>query len=225
MGSGPPVVLVHGGTGTADHDWSAVRAHLAGSHRVITVDLRGHGGSENLGGELATRRFAADLPHVMDRFGIRRAALVGFSLGANTVLDLLCRQPGRATRAVLVGGSATGSPDQVRALAAAPGWPRQLRELRHAVDPAPDYWLRLRTVLLEDWASHTEVDPRLLARVACPVMVVNGCDDPIQRPVVAEHLAAALPCARLELVPDAGHAVHLDQPERFADLLDSFLTT
>lgn len=224
VGSGPPVLLVHGGTGTGEHDWADVRAHLAASRRVITLDLRGHGRSRNEGGELSTRRFAADLPHVLARLGVRRADLVGFSLGANTVLDLLCRRPELARRAVLVGGSATGEPDRVRAIAAAPQWPGALRRLRHDVDPSPDYWHRLRSVLLEDWAAHTEVDPRLLDRVTVPVLVVSGCDDPIQRPEVAAHLARSLPYAHLALVPDAGHAVHLDQPARFLALLEDFLS-
>lgn len=224
VGSGPPVVLVHGGTGTGEHDWAAVRQHLAADRRVVTLDLRGHGRSRNEGGELATRRFAADLPHVLTRYGIRCADMVGFSLGANTVLDLLCRRPEWATRAVLVGGSATGQADRVRRMAASPVWPKPLRLLRHEVDPSPDYWRRLRGVLLEDWATHTEVDAQMLARVRCPVLVVNGREDPIQRPEVAAHLARSLPCARLELIEGAGHAVHLDQPARFLALLDGFLT-
>lgn len=224
VGDGPAVVLVHGGTSTGDQEWSGIRVHLARTRRVVTVDLRGHGASSNLGGELSTRRFAADLPHVVRRLGVGQADYVGFSLGANTVLELLCRRPELASSAVLVGGSATGHPERVRRLSASPAWPAALRGLRHAVDPSPDYWLHLRTALLADWAANTEVEQRLLDRIRRPVLVVNGCDDPIQRPAVARHLADALPDARLSLVPEAGHAVHLDQPRRFCCLLDSFLT-
>lgn len=224
VGAGPAVLLVHGGTGTGDHDWSAVRAHLARTRRVVTLDQRGHGRSVDGGGVLATSRFAADLPHVLRHLGIPRADLVGFSLGANTVLELLCRRPEWARRAVLIGGSATGSPERIRAIAASPGWPSPLRALRHDVDPSPDYWLRLRNALLEDWAAHATVPGHLLARVRCPVLVVNGCDDPVQLPEVARHLADALPDARLELVPGAGHAAHLDAPEHVLGVLEAFLT-
>ena len=225
IGHGPPVLLVHGGTGTGEHDWREVAAHLARTRRVLVVDVRGHGASPNAGGPLTVRRFALDLLHVLARLGVGRTDLVGFSLGANTVLELLCTRPDVGRVAVLVGGSATGSPERVRAISRSPEWPAELRSLRHAVDPDPDYWHRLRTDLLADWAANTEVPPRRLARVRCPTWVVAGVHDPIQRVEVAEHLADALPDGRLVLVPDAGHAVHQDRPDEFLDLLDDVLTS
>lgn len=224
-GHGPPVLLVHGGTGTGEHDWGDVAHHLGRrGRRVVVVDVRGHGASRNDGGPLTTRRFAADLLHVLRSLGIGRSDLVGFSLGANTVLELLCRRPDVGTRAVLVGGSATGSPARVRAISDSPEWPPALRALRHAVDPSPDYWYRLRGHLLADWEANTEVPARRLARVRCPVLVVAGVHDPIQRVDVARHLASTLPEGRLALVEDAGHAVHHDRPDRFLELLDDALT-
>lgn len=224
-GHGPPVVLVHGGTGTGEHDWGEVADSLERrGRRVVLVDVRGHGASTNQGGPLTTRRFAADLLHVLRVLGIGRTDLVGFSLGANTVLELLCCRPDVGCCAVLVGGSATGSPERVRAISASPEWPPALRSLRHAVDPSPDYWYRLRGHLLADWEANTEIPSRRLARVRCPVLVVAGVHDPVQRVEVAEHLASELPSGRLALVDDAGHAVHHDRPDRFLALLDEALT-
>lgn len=224
QGHGPPVLLVHGGTGTAAHDWADVAPRLRERRRVITVDLRAHGASANGAGELAMRRFAGDLIHVLRRLGISRCDMVGFSMGANTVLALLTRHPRLASRAVLIGGSATGSPDRIRALAATEEWPRGLQRLRHDVDPSPDYWRRLRAALLQDWADNTEVPTDRLARVDCPVLVVSGEQDPMQHPDVSRHLATSLPDARLELLPRAGHAAHLDRPGRFHELLEDFLS-
>lgn len=224
VGTGPPVVLVHGGTATGTHEWSGVAAHLASRRRVVVVDVRAHGGSVHDDGRLGVTRFAADLLHVLRRLAIPRADFVGFSMGGNTVLELLCRAPERARRAVVVGGSATGDPERVLALTRTDAWPAPLRALRHDVDPSPDYWRRLRDLLVTDWAASTEVDPARLARVDLPVLVVTGADDPIQSPAVARHLADALPHARLELVDRAGHAVHVDRPDLFLTLLDDFLT-
>lgn len=223
FGSGPPVVLVHGGTATGCHEWRDVATHLAASHRVVVLDVRGHGASSDNSGRLGVERFAADLVHVLRRLAITRADFVGFSMGANTILRLLCRRPELARRAVVIGGSATGDPARVRALMGSDAWPASLRALRHEVDPAPDYWRRLRDALVTDWAATTEIDPGALARVSCPVLVVNGVDDSIQSAAVARHLADALGDAHLELVERAGHAVHADQPALFLDLLDAFL--
>lgn len=224
VGSGPPVLLVHGGTATGPHEWSAVAAHLAAARRVVVVDVRAHGGSVHDDGRLGVDRFAADLLHVLRRLGIPRADLVGFSMGGNTVLELLCVHPGLARRTVVVGGSATGDRDRVLALTRTDAWPASLRSLRHDVDATPDYWRRLRDVLVTAWAANTEIDPARLARVSSPVLVVNGADDPVQSPAVARHLADALPDGRLQLVERAGHAVHADRPDAFLDLLDDFLT-
>ena len=223
IGHGPPVVLVHGGTGTATHDWGRIVPALRDRARVVTLDLRGHGASPNRGGALTEVRFAQDLTHVLTRLGIGQAVFIGFSLGANTVLRLITLYPGRARGAVLIGGSATGDPARIRAMKSGP-WPPGLAALHHPAHPDPDHWDHLRQTLLENWSNSTERSTAELARATLPVLVVHGERDAIQTTTVARDLAERLPDARLEVVTEAGHAVQRDQPEEFLRLVTDFLT-
>src|SRR4029453_9374545 len=85
QGQGPPVVLVHGYTGNIERHWIAtgVFANLVKDHRVIALDCRGHGKSgkptdpKAYGAEMAQ-----DIVRLLDHLKIRRAHVVGFSMGA-----------------------------------------------------------------------------------------------------------------------------------------------
>jgi len=221
-GTGPAIVFVHGGTGTAEHDWAAVAERLEGRFRTVLVDLRGHGESPDPTGEVGITRSGLDLTHVLRALGLPRAILVGFSYGGNTLLHLLGRDPRWASAVVTVGSSAEGDPERVEEIMTG-RWPSALRNLRHATSEDPDYWQELRTALAHDWAANLALDDEALARIGCPVLVCHGADDVFQPLAYAERLAAGLPDATLEVVAGAGHAVQLDQPETFLRLVEQFL--
>ena len=105
QGSGPAIILMHGLTGTLDRHFIAngVFATLAKDHRVIAVDLRGHGKSDKphqpkaYGDEMAR-----DVVRLMDHLKIQRADVLGYSLGAMIAGRLATMDPERLTRIVYV---------------------------------------------------------------------------------------------------------------------------
>jgi len=107
-GSGPPVVLLHCFAGDTRSQYvdTGFFAGLARDHRVLGLDLRGHGGSDKphdpraYGAELAR-----DVPRLLDHAGLERAHVVGYSMGAHVVAQLLTLAPARVISAVL-GGAA-----------------------------------------------------------------------------------------------------------------------
>jgi pimeloyl-ACP methyl ester carboxylesterase len=222
-GTGQAVVFVHGGTGTAEHDWAAVASRFEGRYRTVLVDLRGHGESPDPTREVGITRSGLDLTHLLRALGIGRAVLVGFSYGGNTLLHLLGRDPRWARGLVTVGASAEGDPARVEEIMTGP-WPSVLRNLRHATSDDPEYWQELRAALAHDWAANLALDDEALARITCPALVCHGADDVFQPVPYAERLAAGLPASRLELIEGAGHAAQLDRPEVVGDLLESFLS-
>src|SRR3990172_4201972 len=102
-GSGVPLVFLHGGTGTGEHDWGAVADVLASRYRTVVIDLRGHGLSADDERALGIVRFGLDVLHVLRALGLPRAVLVGFSVGGNTLLKLLARDPRPALALVTIG--------------------------------------------------------------------------------------------------------------------------
>ena len=123
---------------------------------------------------------------------------------------------GGITLAVNCAGIATAG----RTLGRDGPWPSELRNILHSASGNdPDHWERLRAALAHDWAEHVDFLSTGLGAVTMPVEIVHGANDLIVLPEQAERLVAALPDARLRMVPDAGHQVHREQPEAFLEVL------
>ena len=107
MGSGPAVVLVHGFTGDIERSWinTGVLANLSTDHRVLAFDLRGHGHSDKPHDPRAYDEIALDVIRLLDHTGVKRAHVVGYSLGGIIIAKLLTTHPERFTSA-LIGGAA-----------------------------------------------------------------------------------------------------------------------
>jgi pimeloyl-ACP methyl ester carboxylesterase len=82
FGAGSPVILQHGGLGHSGNWGHQVPDLVAAGHRVIVIDSRGHGRSTRDTRSFSYELMASDVLAVMDRLGIARAALVGWSDGA-----------------------------------------------------------------------------------------------------------------------------------------------
>jgi pimeloyl-ACP methyl ester carboxylesterase len=107
MGSGPAVVLVHGFTGDIERSWinTGVLANLSTDHRVLAFDLRGHGHSGKPHDPRAYDEIGLDVIRLLDHTGVKRAHVVGYSLGGIIIAKLLTTHPERFTSA-LIGGAA-----------------------------------------------------------------------------------------------------------------------
>jgi len=121
-GAGEPAfVFVHGWT--CDRTFFAPQAaHFARRHRVVSVDLRGHGDSDKPEGPYPIAAYADDLAHIIDHLGLGGVVAVGHSMGGTAVLQLAAAYPERV--AAVVQGWTVGSahfsqlevPDQVNAM-------------------------------------------------------------------------------------------------------------
>ncbi|WP_181313018.1 alpha/beta fold hydrolase [Nocardioides campestrisoli] len=119
VGEGEPMLLVHG-TGLSSQMWRGAGyvEPLSASHRLLLVDLRGHGRSDKPHEESAysMARVTGDLVAVLDEVGVERAHLLGYSAGARVGFNLGALHPGRLLSLLLGGGSARsqrGGLDQI----------------------------------------------------------------------------------------------------------------
>ncbi|MDP9396906.1 MAG: alpha/beta hydrolase [Actinomycetota bacterium] len=250
-GVGPPVLLVHGIT--ADwQDWRAVVPHLVESgHRVLAVDLRGHGAS-TLGRTRPRRaRLADDLREVLERLELRDVVIVGHSLGAYVALTLavshrtLVRD--RVRGLVLVGGTPTMR--RVHELATLAGNASSLTPLvqRHrrrgrimmrllafgarpslaAVDDIRLRWagcpLPTRVAYARSLAGGAL--GRRLRHVDVRVLAVCGTRDRIAPPRRSSAIVRRVPQGRLSWVDGAGHVLPRERPAQVAELVAAFART
>ena len=100
---GPAVVCIHGLT--ANHlCWASVADVLSPAHRLIAYDLRGRGDSDKPDKGYSLSTHGDDLEALLDHFGLKKAILVGHSLGANIALRFAAARPRRVERLVLIDG-------------------------------------------------------------------------------------------------------------------------
>jgi 2-succinyl-6-hydroxy-2,4-cyclohexadiene-1-carboxylate synthase len=235
----PTVVLVHGFTQTRK-SWAPLLPRLTRRRHVVAVDAPGHGGS-------AEHR--TDLVEGARLLGERggRAAYVGYSMGGRLTLHLALARPDLVERVVLVG--ATGGLDTEEERAQRRRADEQLAAdlERDGLDAFLRRWLAnpLFATLPADAAA---VEDRLentvdgladslrrtgtgtqrplwddLGALVMPALFVVGERDE-KFTALAHRLAAGWGAeANVEVVPDAGHACHLEQPEAFLDVVEPFL--
>ena len=107
-GNGVPAVLLHG-FGADLNTWMFTQPALAeGRRRVIALDLPGHGGSTKQVDHTDPDSLAATIGHVLDALGIRRAHLVGHSMGGGIATSFALRQPERVATLSLIASAALG---------------------------------------------------------------------------------------------------------------------
>jgi len=240
-GEGPTVVMVHGVASQAG-SWFLVAPGMAEDHRVLLVDLPGHGESEPESGPLAMSTVVAGFESWLAEHatgdGTEPATLVGNSMGAWVATLAALHHPERVRRLVLVNGGGlradTGeldllpeSREEARRLMAAlrdPSSPQTPDAvLDDLVRRVPGGEVERMFAEEEDLESHL-LDGRL-GEVETPVDVLWGESDRYLGRDYPDRLVAELPNARLTLVPRCGHLPQAECPQRFAERLGELLAS
>ena len=227
-GDGPPLLLLHGGTGSG-RMFDPFVAELGARYRLVVPDLRGHGRSTNPNGEWSTRQFARDIFALLDHLGIDRCSGIGTSAGGMTLLHMATMAPERVEAMVVV-GVGTYLPVSCREIlaqtsldgASPQAWER-LRSLHHHGDDqirALYAWV----ASLADSYNDMTFTPAYLATVSARTLVVHGDRDYCFPIAMAAEVYAAIPDAYLWVVPNGGHVpLGPDTAEQFTTTVLRFL--
>src|SRR3954465_2954292 len=103
VGSGPPLLLLHG-IGNSAQTWAGVLDRLAGSHTVLAPDLLGHGSSAKPRGDYSVAGYANGMRDLLSVLDIEQATVVGHSLGGGIALQFPYQFPDRSPRVGPGGG-------------------------------------------------------------------------------------------------------------------------
>jgi pimeloyl-ACP methyl ester carboxylesterase len=234
-GSGRPVLVLHHDIGCPDRldFYDALARHFS----VLVPHHPGYGRSERPSWLRSVRDVAVIYQWLLANLAIERPSLVGLGFGGWIAAEMATMAPTALHRLVLIGAMGLKPPEGDIFDQAIVNYIDYARAGFH--DPAAfaRIYGQVSTDQLVEWDicremcfriawkpyMYNQTLPHLLGGVKAPALVVWGDDDRIVPRSAGELYAAALPNARLEIVPAAGHCVEMEQPERLARLVDCFI--
>src|SRR5574341_51564 len=234
--SRPPVILIHGAGGNQLY-WPPQIRRLH-NQRIFAVDLPGHGKSEGVGHHTIDD-YAEEVLKFLKALKLNAAILVGHSMGSAIALQAAIRFPKRVLGLGLVGSGAR--------LRVAPA-------ILHAASDPATFADAVRLVMDQSFASQTSARLKELAaqrmsetrstvlygdflacdafnvmdqisKISAPTLILCGTEDKMAPVKYSEFLRDNIPEAQMTVLPDAGHMVMLEQPDKAAWILNDFLNT
>ena len=244
-GQGPAIVLIHGFS-LDSRMWDPQFDALASSHQVLRYDASGYGRSTVPDSSICGYD---ELAALLKFLGIRKATLVGMSMGGNEAIKLALEHPEMVEGLVTVATTLDGFT-----------WRDPLRsQFRHILSVAKDSGLaKAREVWLNDvlltpvtgiapikakirqivsewpggqfkrgtFADFLPLQPPAIKRlheIRVPTLVLDGEHDDPNMLAIADTIAMRVPGAKKVIIPGSGHLMNLEQPEEFARLVKDFL--
>lgn len=244
-GQGDCVILIHG-FAMDTRIWDMQFDLFAERFRVVRYDLRGFGKSDLPKAQYST---LDDLRIMMDQLSIEKACIIGISLGGSLAVEFALTCPERVTALVLAGSTLRGYPysdDYVkeflhyRRIARREGIAVAQEEmlgnpLLRSIAKKPVLFSPVKAMIRDysgfHWLKH---DPHRvfyppvierLGEITCPVQIIVGQHDIPDLQGVADRLIREIGHARSIVLPNVGHIVNMEAPERFNEIVLDFLST
>lgn len=239
-GSKPPLILLHGLTANGAC-WAAVAHALEGDYDVIMPDARGHGKSSVPDAGYQYEDQANDVVGLIEALRLPPPILIGHSMGGMTAAVVASRNP-KLLRGLILADPSFLSPKVQREVRASDVADQHRRYLKLALDevvaearirhPARslDTIERIAGARLQTNMSAFDVltppTPnyrQVVSAIEVPSLLVIGGSAGVVSPAVAADLQRLNPRLHVEQIPEVGHGLHYDQPERFVGVVKSFL--
>ena len=243
-GRGPALVFLHGFP-LDRRIWASQVATLSDHCRVIAPDLRGFGRSGR-SDPFTIESLADDIHLFLQQLGAKPCVLAGLSMGGYVALAYAKKYPADLRGLILVDTKADADTPQAKdarqkmielaraqgasavadqmmpkmlAPAAQKGRPEVVKALRRIMEDCNPQTIEYALAAMRDRPDRSGE----LASIKVPTLVVVGEADAITPPDVAERMAKAIPGAKLEVIPGAGHMAPMEQPEQVSRAMERFL--
>ena len=240
-GDGEALVFLHG-IGGNRANWAPQLAALSDRYRCIAFDFRGYGDSEDVAA-IDFFDFVQDVERVLDALSISRCHLVGLSMGGLVAQAFYARHRDRVLSLGIVGSRPGSAPvfEDSKRFAEERAKPIEHgsealadsllpRLLGPGVTPKAETAIRDSLVKLRPdsyrkvLAARLSIPPFLdLSTVAVPTLVVAGTHDLVAPLAQMQAIAAVIPASVLEIMPEAGHLMNVEQPDSFNHAVRNFL--
>ena len=212
QGTGPTLVLLHGGGDSGEHSFARQLDIFSERHHIVAPDQVGHGHTPDVPGPLTYTGMMDDTAALLRHLNLKRVDVVGFSDGGILALMLAIRHPELVRRLVISGVNI--APDGLNA--------DDLEELRATQNPQPKTIDEKLAHLWLTSPTETELSLAMLAKIEQPVLLISGDRDAI----TLEHtfkIYHALPLAELCVLPGTDHATFSGRSEWLNPIINAFL--
>ena len=240
-GRGAPVVLLHGAMGTIESCFAALLPRLATHFEIVAVELQGHGHTRDIARPLSYAGMARDIAALTEELGLKRAHVVGYSMGGAVAVQLALDRPDLVDHVVFAGGAAFDASGMYPELLAAvetidltqldgTAWHAAYRR----VAPDPDAWTTLvHKVNQLDRSGEPSWSREALAALRAPTLLIIGDGDIVRPEHTVEmfrHLGGGMlvdvsqrPRAQLAVLPGTSHEGQLERIDWVASMILAFL--
>lgn len=230
--AGSPLVLLHGGMLTIDLNFDTLIPTLAQHHRVIGVELQGHGRTADIDREITPDNLASDVVGLLDHLGIDRAHVLGHSMGGAVTLELAISHPTRVRSIVPV--SASVKPEGVHpdlkdpnAFATSTRMPTQadfaeFTEAYKRLSPHPEHFDEFLVSLSANQSDAQGWSDEQLAGITAPTLIVLG-DHDFTTTAHGAVMQDLIPGSRLAILPNTTHMRATKRADLLLPMLAEFL--
>jgi pimeloyl-ACP methyl ester carboxylesterase len=245
-GNGDRLIMVMGYSGTMDMWDPTVIQALAKQYRVITFDNRGMGHSTSSDREYTIPLFASDIAGLMDALGIKKAHVLGFSMGTIIAQELMLDYPEKVDKLILYAADPGGkemlppAPKDIEALQNTTGTAKERGE-RLFFEMFPEAWLKQNPDPSEYFPKVTSMSQAenikrqwkamemwngsysRLSTLTQPVLLITGDRDILTPPGNSLVIAEKVPASWVVRIRGGGHGVMYQYPAEFSDIVLTFL--
>ncbi|MFM0075910.1 alpha/beta hydrolase [Paraburkholderia sediminicola] len=224
VGRGSPVIVLHGGLANSDYLSNQVEA-LKKRHKVIVIDSRGHGRSTRDTRPYGYDLMADDVVAVMDKLHLEKTDVVGWSDGAIIGLDLAIRYPARVGKVVAFAANTKtdGVIDGVEKNPTFAAYIKRAGNEYARLSATPKQYDAFVEQISHMWASQPNWSDDQLKKITSPVLVMDGDHDEAIKRSHTEYIAATIPGAGLQILPNTSHFAFLQDPKAFNFAMLHFL--
>lgn len=238
-GQGDPIVLLHGGFLDIQTNFGALIPELAKTHRVIALEMQGHGRTADISRPLSYSALASDVAGLLNYLKIDSATILGYSLGATVALQLALLHPEQVKKLVFI--------SSVYKLS---GWIQPVRDAFARLTPdmlshtplkaaynrlAPDtlHWHAFVGKVLQFENTPFDLGIDHIRKMKAPVLFIKGDNDGVDYAHLAELYTSCggavfgdmqgLPKSQLAVLPGATHVSVMMQTAQLSQVITNFL--
>lgn len=212
-GSGPPVILLHGGASDS-RDWLRTMAALADRYTLYAPDLIGFGRSDRKGDGYYLSDFIEFAEEFIETLGLHNPDVVGHSFGGRVAAGVAVHDWVKIRRLVLVDTSGLGKVSRFGSALLTVIW--AVRKLLRRPQPFPRF-------LAKEGEDYNCIGDDALRNLKTATLIIWKRLDPYMPVSLARRAASLIPGTQLEVVPGYGHAPHMQNSRAFSRLLRDFL--